>query len=136
EPSIEGTEIIKILKFIRPGNGYEPNFKLTQKTEINGETAHPVYKFLKRSCPATRTSFFERKLLDYEPLNERDIRWNFVKILVEPFTGTPYRRYDFTVKPQELVKDIEHILVTMKNISPLSSNSRFQRIFSNIISNS
>ena len=42
-------ELLNGLRYVRPGNGYVPNFVLTAKTEVNGEGAHPMFNFLKVS---------------------------------------------------------------------------------------
>ena len=35
------------LKYVRPGNGFVPNFPLTQTTDVNGVHQHPLYTYLK-----------------------------------------------------------------------------------------
>ena len=35
------------LKYVRPGGGFEPNFELTEKVDVNGENEHPIYTYLK-----------------------------------------------------------------------------------------
>jgi len=47
EPGDNGTEILNSLKYVRPGNGFEPNFELTTKIDVNGPDEHPLYSFLK-----------------------------------------------------------------------------------------
>ncbi|RWS21077.1 glutathione peroxidase-like protein, partial [Leptotrombidium deliense] len=130
EPSTKASEILNGLKYVRPGNGFEPNFMLTERIDVNGDSGHMMYDFMKRSCPATRTKF--NKDVFYEPFHERDIRWNFEKILIEPNTGLPYRRYDTAVSPRNLVRDIQQILVTTKNVAPVYSENRFKSHFGNI----
>ena len=49
EPGANGTEILNSLKYVRPGNGFEPNFELTVKSEVNGPNEHPLFSFLKVS---------------------------------------------------------------------------------------
>ena len=46
EPGKE-SEILNGLKYVRPGNGFAPNFTLTSKTEVNGVGQVRIYKFLK-----------------------------------------------------------------------------------------
>ena len=40
-------ELLNALKYVRPGNGYTPNFIMTAKTDVNGANEHPFYTFLK-----------------------------------------------------------------------------------------
>jgi len=47
EPGANGTEILNCLKYVRPGDGFEPNFELTVKIDVNGPNEHPLYSFLK-----------------------------------------------------------------------------------------
>ncbi|RWS19987.1 glutathione peroxidase-like protein 1, partial [Leptotrombidium deliense] len=54
EPSTKASEILNGLKYVRPGNGFEPNFILTERIDVNGDSGHMMYDFMKRSCPATR----------------------------------------------------------------------------------
>ena len=46
EPGSNG-EILKILEHVRPGNGFVPNFPLFEKIDVNGASAHPLFKFMK-----------------------------------------------------------------------------------------
>lgn len=36
-------------RYVRPGGGYEPNFQLFEKGDVNGEKEQKVYNFLKVS---------------------------------------------------------------------------------------
>jgi len=47
EPGANGTEILNTLKYVRPGEGFEPAFPLTKKTDVNGKNEHPLYTYLK-----------------------------------------------------------------------------------------
>jgi hypothetical protein len=47
EPGANGTEILNTLKYVRPGEGFEPAFPLTKKTDVNGENEDPLYTYLK-----------------------------------------------------------------------------------------
>lgn len=44
-------EILNGIKYVRPGNGFTPaqNFHIYGKLQVNGDGAHPMYKFLKVS---------------------------------------------------------------------------------------
>lgn len=47
EPGDNGTEILNSLKYVRPGGGFEPNFELTEKIDVNGPDEHLLFTFLK-----------------------------------------------------------------------------------------
>jgi len=109
EPSLNH-EMLNGIKYVRPGNGFVPNFPITAKIDVNGEHEHPLYSFLKRSCPPTQVKFAYKNYLYWEKFHERDIRWNFEKFLIDPRTGMPWRRYDPSVEPVDLVDDVNCLL--------------------------
>ena len=49
EPGANASEIYATIKYVRPGDGFEPNFDMFAKTEVNGKTENPIYTFLKVS---------------------------------------------------------------------------------------
>ena len=74
---------------------YSVNFPMFMKIDVNGEKADPLYKYLKVALPGT-------------PGNE--IKWNFTKFLINR-KGVPVKRYGSIVKPEEITKDIQKLLV-------------------------
>ncbi len=70
------------------------NVKFTQfsKIDVNGKNQHPLYAFLKEQCG-----------------NGKNIKWNFVKFLVDK-NGNVLKRFAPTDKPESLEEDIESIL--------------------------
>lgn len=64
------------------------------KINVNGDTAHPLYKYLKSKVDGTFGSF---------------IKWNFSKFLVNR-EGVPVKRYSPTTKPLEIENDIVKLL--------------------------
>jgi len=74
---------------------FNVGFPLFKKTEVNGENASPLYKYLKDAAPGL--------------LGSKSIKWNFTKFLVNK-QGKVCKRYGSTTKPEELVKDIEALL--------------------------
>lgn len=74
---------------------YDVTFPMFQKIDVNGENAHPLYKFLKSE---------EKGLLGTE-----GIKWNFTKFLIDK-KGHVVERFAPTTKPQDLEKDIKKIL--------------------------
>ena len=77
---------------------YGVRFPMFAKIDVNGENAHPLYKFLKKEKPG---------LLG--PLGGGAIKWNFTKFLVDR-EGNVVARYASTTKPESLAKDIEQLL--------------------------
>lgn len=74
---------------------YGVSFPMFEKIDVNGDAAHPLYRWLKENA---------RGLLGSER-----IKWNFTKFLVDR-TGVVKARYAPVTKPEELAKDIEALL--------------------------
>jgi glutathione peroxidase len=70
---------------------YGVTFPVFAKIEVNGEQAHPVYRYLTAQPP------------------EGEIRWNFTKFLVDQ-EGQVVRRYEPKVQPEEMQAEIEKML--------------------------
>lgn len=73
---------------------YGVSFPMFAKVEVNGDNAHPLFKFLKNALPGT-------------PGN--DVKWNFTKFLIKT-DGTPYKRYGSIVKPKDIEDDVKRLL--------------------------
>lgn len=73
---------------------YGVTFPMFSKVNVNGENAHPIYKYLKKELTGTLG---------------RDIKWNFTKFMIDK-VGKPYKRFSPTTKPDKLRKDIEKLL--------------------------
>lgn len=69
-------------------------FTLTKKIDVNGENAHPVFKYLKNAAGG----WFGNS-----------IKWNFTKFLISR-DGKTIKRYAPTTKPESIVADIEKML--------------------------
>lgn len=102
-------EIMNALQFVRPGGGFVPNFPLFAKSDINGANRLPLYAWATERCESPAPAFSEKELLLYAPLDGRDIRWNYEKILFDR-QGLPYRRYPPATEVFDLVPDIEALL--------------------------
>ncbi|UXY14824.1 glutathione peroxidase [Chitiniphilus purpureus] len=74
---------------------YQVDFPLFAKVEVNGEHAHPLYRFLKKSEPGV--------------LGTEGIKWNFTKFLVDR-SGKVVERFAPTTKPEQLHERIEKLL--------------------------
>jgi glutathione peroxidase len=77
----------------------EKNFGVTfpmfAKVDVNGDDAHPLYKYLKEQAPGL--------------LGTQAIKWNFTKFLVNK-DGKVVERYAPQTKPEEISGDIEKLL--------------------------
>lgn len=62
--------LIKGLQYVRPGNDYRPhkNMHIYGKLNVNGDEQHPLYEFLKESCPQTIVELGNSKYLHYNPI--------------------------------------------------------------------
>jgi glutathione peroxidase len=74
---------------------YGVSFPMFAKIDVNGETAHPIYKYLKSELKGG--------------ILGSSIKWNFAKFLIDK-NGNPYKRFSPTTTPDKLVKDIEKLL--------------------------
>ena len=82
----------EIAEFCRLNHGV--TFPLMSKIEVNGDNAHPIYKYLKSETKGLLGS---------------SIKWNFTKFLISR-DGTVIKRYAPTVTPEKMEKDIEAFL--------------------------
>jgi len=73
---------------------YGVTFTMFEKIEVNGENAHPLYKYLKD---------------EKSSLLGKEIKWNFAKFLIDR-EGNVYKRYSPTTVPIKLDKEIAKLL--------------------------
>lgn len=110
-------EILNCLKHVRPGGGFEPNFTLFQKCQVNGQDTHPVFAYLKAHLPAPVDEpdhlMTEPRFVVWSPVRRSDISWNFEKFLVGP-EGEPFRRYSPRLPTAQLEPDIQRLLKLAK----------------------
>ncbi|TXF96148.1 glutathione peroxidase [Massilia arenae] len=74
---------------------YGVTFPMFAKIDVNGDDAHPLFRFLKGEAPGV--------------LGTEAIKWNFTKFLVNR-DGAVVKRYAPATKPEELKDDIEKLL--------------------------
>lgn len=74
---------------------YDVNFPLYAKIDVNGSSAHPLWKWLKKEKPG---------LLGLEA-----IKWNFTKFLIDKH-GNVIKRYAPTDTPEQIEKDLPAVL--------------------------
>lgn len=101
------------------GDPFVARFPLTWKVEVNGDGVHPFFAHLKDACPPPWDQFWPKSSLWWDPLNAKDIKWNFEKFLID-HEGKPYRRYHSNTDPLELIPDIERLLVKKVTSRPAS----------------
>ena len=73
---------------------YGVTFQIMQKIDVNGDNAHPLFKYLRSKTKG----FFGDK-----------IKWNFTKFLISS-DGKSIKRYGPATKPEKLEQDIEKLL--------------------------
>jgi glutathione peroxidase len=74
---------------------YGVSFPVFEKIDVNGDNAHPLYRWLKEAAPGV--------------LGSKGIKWNFTKFLVDR-SGSVRARYAPTTRPEDLAGDIEAAL--------------------------
>ena len=73
---------------------YGVSFNMFEKIDVNGNNAHPLYKYLKNEAKG---------------LFGKAIKWNFTKFLIDA-NGNVIKRYAPTVSPSKIKYDIEKLL--------------------------
>ncbi|MCH7401798.1 glutathione peroxidase [Belliella kenyensis] len=74
---------------------YGVSFPMFSKVDVNGDAAHPLFKYLKGKL---KGGLFGSK-----------IKWNFTKFLLDS-NGRPVKRYSSLTKPEAIEKDIAKLL--------------------------
>jgi glutathione peroxidase len=97
---------------------YGVSFEMSQKLDVRGESADPIFKYLVSQKPfqgydlsteggKNMNGFLSTKLP--ELLEGDDIKWNFTKFLVSK-DGQVIKRYESTIDPADIKADIEALL--------------------------
>ncbi|KAK2866640.1 hypothetical protein Q7C36_002696 [Tachysurus vachellii] len=102
-------ETLDVLRCVRPGGGFTPNFPMFSKIEVNGLNEEPLYSFLKESLPSVNPVIGDIKKLYWSPIKVNDIRWNFEKFLITA-DGLPFKRYDPSLPFEEVERDVAALL--------------------------
>lgn len=89
---------------------YGITFPLFKKIEVNGENAHPLFKYLKEQ-EVKQTKGFKVKMLSKlsKTSKTNDIHWNFTKFLVNK-EGKVIARFEPTTSMKEVRKVVEENL--------------------------
>ncbi len=74
---------------------YGVTFDIFAKIEVNGDNAHPLYRYLKKEAPGL--------------FGSESIKWNFTKFLIDR-DGNVVERYAPSTKPANLEEAVEGLL--------------------------
>ena len=105
----------EIAEFCRLNHGV--TFPLMKKTDVFGENAHPIFKYLTEQVPDEKVSGLKDKavmkmvdsLSKSDGREEGGVRWNFTKFLISK-DGSVIKRYAPVAKPEDMEADIEAML--------------------------
>uniref|UniRef100_A0A672YK24 Glutathione peroxidase 9 n=1 Tax=Sphaeramia orbicularis TaxID=375764 RepID=A0A672YK24_9TELE len=75
-------ETLNVLKYVRPGGGFEPKFPVFAKVEVNGLNEEPLFTYLKESLPFVNPVIGDLRKFYWSPIKVNDIRWNFERFLI------------------------------------------------------
>lgn len=73
---------------------YGVSFQMFEKVDVNGDTAHPLFKYLKKELPGFLIS---------------KVKWNFTKFVIDR-NGKPVKRFSPTTKPEQMEAYIQSLL--------------------------
>jgi glutathione peroxidase len=74
---------------------YGVSFPIFAKIDVNGDEAHPLFRYLKKAAPGL--------------LGTEAVKWNFTKFLVRK-DGSVFKRYAPQTTPESLASDIKRLL--------------------------
>lgn len=96
---------------------YGVTFLLSEKVDVRGENAHPIFKYLTEKAPfkGFDLSSESARIISshinskFPELMEGDsIKWNFTKFLIDK-NGNVVKRFEPPVEPLEMSSDIESL---------------------------
>lgn len=123
-------ETLNVMKYVRPGNGFEPKFEVMSKVNVNGAGSHPLFRWMRESVPMPqdpvgdskglgcddnhalvlpRENFDQTTVTLWSPVSRTDIAWNFEKFLIDA-NGNVVRRYSRFYPTASITEDIEALL--------------------------
>lgn len=73
---------------------YGVSFPMFSKVDVNGENAHPIFKYLKKELKGTFGN---------------NVKWNFTKFVIDR-NGKPVKRFAPVTKPEKMKKLVEGLL--------------------------
>jgi glutathione peroxidase len=102
-------EIMNLLEFVRPGDGFVPNYRVTAISEVNGGNELDLFTFLKDTCPGPTDMLGQLDFFFWTPIKQSDITWNYEKFLIGA-DGKPVRRYNPVTSPYSVQPDVQEQL--------------------------
>jgi glutathione peroxidase len=93
---------------------FNVTFPVLSKVDVNGPEAAPLFSYLRSEAPGDfgpEAGFLYEHVAKSRPeaIGTDEIKWNFTKFLVDG-DGSVVRRYEPTVTPEEIRKDLEPVL--------------------------
>lgn len=97
---------------------YGVTFPLFEKTDVRGENAHPLFKYLSENTSFSGfdlnhptgtilSDFLKENLPEF--LEGNSIKWNFTKFLIDK-NGSIIKRFEPTSEPSAIAEEIEKLL--------------------------
>jgi glutathione peroxidase len=126
----ENDEVIKSLKFMRPGLKYEANYPIFTTCDVNGSFTNQIFEYLKSkqpfpfddfvtlssngpdirlSTPSNSISKFINPAISWNPVQRSDISGNFEKFLIDR-SGQVVSRYTRRKPIGLIITEIEQLL--------------------------
>ncbi|KAF3856399.1 hypothetical protein F7725_017122 [Dissostichus mawsoni] len=106
QENCKNDEILVSLKYLRPGNGFEPKFQLLEKVDVNGKDPPPM---LPTPSDDPSSLMTDPKLIMWSPVCRNDVAWNFEKFLIGS-DGVPFKRYSRMFHTSDIEGDIKKLL--------------------------
>lgn len=95
---------------------YGVTFQIMKKIDVNGETADPIFVYLKEQAPTEEYKGLKGKAakamfkrISDTAKSESDIQWNFTKFLISR-DGKTIKRFAPTAVPKDFEQDIVQLL--------------------------
>jgi glutathione peroxidase len=93
---------------------YNVTFPVYGKVEVNGDDAHPLYRYLRAQAPGDfgpEHGFLFEHVRSSRPeaIGTDEVKWNFTKFLVDP-DGAVLRRFEPTVTPEDIATELAALL--------------------------
>jgi len=115
-------EFLNTLEHVRPGSGFKlsPSIRVTEKFDVNGEAALPLFKWMKSERPVPvgegadllinpRAEYGGTTLALWTPVCRSDIAWNFEKFLIGA-DGAMVQRYSRYYDTNTIADDIDQLV--------------------------
>ena len=95
---------------------YNTSFDQFAKIDVNGENEAPLFTFIKEHSPEELVEGLKNKMamkaiekISTTAKNHKDIKWNFIKFLVDREGNVVYR-FSPTYKPEEIEEKIKELI--------------------------